>query len=239
MKNQPKLVSQQPEVDLAEIEVKNEANPEVDLAEIEVKNEAGPEIENAPVSVVKPTATPDPFSPENLRLSQAFADTAGVKKLLTTVPVRKPNPQDFVRVCPLPGYHDNFPMIELKDDREEYLVTAALAPELVTEIVFKTLYLAINRQGVVFFWPVRLPGADGKDIEWWRSLREAAAMAMDSWVRVKANMSLGAYDIFEASSVIAEPKWPEFGFYDLIKIAFRDRLIDRLDHPVINRLLHG
>ena len=41
---------------------------------------------------------PNPFDPAALRLDQSYADTVGVKKLLTTVPVRKPNRQDFVRV---------------------------------------------------------------------------------------------------------------------------------------------
>ena len=40
---------------------------------------------------------PNPFDPAALRLDQSYADTVGVKKLLTTVPVRKPNRQDFVR----------------------------------------------------------------------------------------------------------------------------------------------
>ena len=48
-------------------------------------------------------STPDPFNPTNLRLSQSFVETAGVKKLLTTIPVRKPSPQDFVRVHPDPA----------------------------------------------------------------------------------------------------------------------------------------
>src|SRR6478609_4411349 len=50
--------------------------------------------------VTKLQAAPDPFDPENLRLDQSFVETSGVKKLLTTVPVRKPNNQDFVRVHP-------------------------------------------------------------------------------------------------------------------------------------------
>jgi hypothetical protein len=107
-------------------------------------------------------STPDPFNPTNLRLSQSFVETAGVKKLLTTVPVRKPSPQDFVRVHPDSAYRDNFPIIELKDEREEYIVVADLVPELVGEFVTKTLFTAINRQGTVFFWPVRLPSPDGK-----------------------------------------------------------------------------
>ena len=76
---------------------------------------------------------PDPFDLNNLRLSQAFVDTAGVKKLLNTVPVHKPNPQDFVRVHPSPDYRMDAPMLELKADREEYVITRALMPELVGE----------------------------------------------------------------------------------------------------------
>jgi hypothetical protein len=181
-------------------------------------------------------STPDPFDPTNLRLSQSFVETAGVKKLLTTVPVRKPSPQDFVRVHPDPAYRENFPIIELKDEREEYIVVADLVPELVGEFVTKTLFTAINRQGTVFFWPVRLPPPDGKNLDWWRSSREAAELAMKSWIRVRANMNLADYDIFQAESVIPDPEWPELGFWELIKIAFRDHLVDRIDHPVIRRL---
>jgi hypothetical protein len=181
-------------------------------------------------------STPDPFNPTNLRLSQSFVETAGVKKLLTTVPVRKPSPQDFVRVHPDPAYRENFPIIELKDEREEYIVVAELVPALVGEFVTKTLFTAINRQGTVFFWPVRLPSPDGKNLDWWRSSREAAELAMKSWIRVRANMNLGAYDIFQAESVIADPEWPQLAFWELIKIAFRDHLVDRIDHPVIKRL---
>lgn len=181
-------------------------------------------------------STPDPFNPTNLRLSQSFVETAGVKKLLTTIPVRRPSPQEFVRVHPSPDYRENFPIIELKDEREEYIVTASLVPELIGEFVIKTLYLAINRQGTLSFWPVRLPGPDGKDMNWWKSAREAAVLAMKDWVRIKANMNLGAYDIFQPDGVIPDPEWPQRGFWELIKIAFRDHLIDRIDHPVIKRL---
>jgi hypothetical protein len=180
--------------------------------------------------------SPDPFDLANLRLSQSFVETAGVKKLLKTVSVHKPNPQDFVRVHPSPEYRDNFPIIELKDEREEYVITTQLVPELVGEFVTKTLFTAINRQSVVFLWPVRLPTSDGKQMEWWRSMREAAELAMQRWLRVKANMSLGAYEMFVAESAMSEPVWPEATYQDLIRLAFRDRLITSVDHPVIKRL---
>lgn len=198
--------------------------------------QAVPEPDGETQGAAVTTTQLDPFDPANLRLSQSFTETVGAKKLLTTVPVRKPGSQDFVRVHPAAEYRENFPIIELKDEREEYIVTTALVPELAGEFVTKTLYLAINRQGTPFFWPVRLPSPDGKDNNWWRSAREAAALATRDWVRVKANMNLGAYEIFRAESVMSEPEWPELGFWDLIKIAFRDHLVDRIDHPVIKRL---
>ena len=127
-----------------------------------------------------PSAAPDPFNLDTLCLSQNFIEMAGVKKVLGTVPTRKPNPQDFVRVHPSPDYRRNFLCVDLKDDRELYLVRPEIAPQLVGETVMKTIYTAINRQGVVFLWPVTIPPADGKQLEWWRSMREAAELAMTS-----------------------------------------------------------
>lgn len=179
----------------------------------------------------------DPFADlSSLRLSQSFEETCGVKKLITTVPVRKPNPQDFVRVHPDASYREKFPAIELKDDRELYLITGDVAPDLAGECIPATLYTAINRQGVLFFWPVRLPGPDGRWNEWHRSAAEAAELAMRDWIRMKANMSLRAYEIFTAEGVMQEPVWPDKPFNELLRIAFRDRIVDSLEHPVVKRL---
>jgi hypothetical protein len=108
------------------------------------------------------TPTPDPFDLASLRLNPSFFETAGVKKLLTTVPARRPGPQDFVRVQPAPEYRENFAMIDLKDDREDFLVRPEILPELVAEVIYKTLFTAINRQGVVFLWSIPLPTPDDR-----------------------------------------------------------------------------
>lgn len=183
-----------------------------------------------------PEAMPDPFDLQSLALSQDFTETAGVKKLLRTIPVRKPNPQDFVRVHPDPEYRGNFWAVDLKDDRETFLVRPEIAPELAGELVTRTIYTAINRQGVLFLWPVPVATADGKQLEWWRSMREAAELSMSRWLRVKADMSLGAYQMYEAEGVMADPEWPAVPFQELLRIAFRDRMIATTDHPVIDRL---
>ncbi len=124
----------------------------------------------------------------------------------------------------------------MPDVTNDFLVRPELLSELTGEVLYKTIFTAINRQGVVFLWPIRLPAPDDRKSDWSRSAREAAEMAMGQWIRLKANMNLGAYEITVADSVMAEPVWPELSFQELVRIASRDRMITALDHPVIKRL---
>ena len=178
----------------------------------------------------------DPFDPQNLRLSQDFASTIGVKKQIMTVPVRKPNRQDFVRVHPDPDYRFETAVIEMKADRETYLVDPSLRSEISGEIVAKTILTAITRQNVLFLWPIRLPGEDGRHDEWSRSAMVAAERAATRWVRLASNMHLGAYEMFEAPADLPEPEWPELKFSEILKIAFRERYIHEIGHPVLKQL---
>ena len=107
---------------------------------------------------------PDPFDPARYRLSGDFEPALGVQKLITTVPVRKPAKDWFVRTHPDPGYCLEAIVLELKEERETYLVDPAILPELGEESTLspRALFTAINRQGTLFVWPVRLPGANGR-----------------------------------------------------------------------------
>jgi hypothetical protein len=141
-----------------------------------------------------------------------------------------------VRVHPDLAYRATMAFIELKDDREIYVVNLGAVPELQTECYIATLFTAIARTGVLFMWPVRVPATDGRSNDWHTSAAEAAQLAMTRWVRIKANMSLRAYEIFEAESAIPDPIWPDLSFNEIYRIAFKDRLINSADHPVIKRL---
>jgi hypothetical protein len=176
------------------------------------------------------------FDLDRLRLGQDFASQVGVKKALISVPVCKPHRQAFVRVHSDPAYRLEVAMLELKEDREIFLVDPMLAAELPGEVSARLLFTAISRQGVVFLWPARLPNPDGRREEWSRTALEAASMAMRRWVRVVANMSLGAYEVFEATAELPEPEWPEVSFRKLIEVAFQDRFIRTLEHPAVKKL---
>jgi hypothetical protein len=207
----------------------------LDTPPVEETSTAAPD-PAAPAAPSPSTAAPDPFDIASLRLNPSFVETAGVKKLLTTVPVKRPSPQDFFRVHPAPEYRENFATIELKDDREVYLVHPTVLPDLTSEVMYSTVFTVVNRQGVVSLWPIRLPASNDRKSEWPRSAREAAELAMTQWVRLQANMSLGAYEISVAQSVIADPAWPALPFAELVRIGFGGRIITTLEHPVIKRL---
>ncbi len=130
----------------------------------------------------------------------------------------------------------------MKDDRETYICTPAIGQQLLDEfpglVTPRMLYTGINRSHVIFIWPVNVnvPGARGRTNNWYDSAQQTANLAMRSWVRMSANMSLGAYEVAVASAVLPDPIWPEESFRDLLRIAFKNFLISDMGHPVLLRL---
>jgi hypothetical protein len=179
----------------------------------------------------------DPFNPKRLRLSQRFAQGMDVKRALATVPVRKPSPQEFFRVHPDEDWRLDTAVIDIKADREVYLVAPEIWPLFPNECKPRTLYTTIDRRNVLTLWPVRLPDENGRLDDWNRSAHEAAELAIEKWVRLSADMALGAYRIDVAMGTFPDPVWPsDVGFADLLKIAFKGKMIEDLDHPVLRRL---
>jgi hypothetical protein len=170
------------------------------------------------------------------RLTQDFGTLGGVKKLLTTVPARKPSRQEFFRAHPDESYRMPAAVLELKEERESYLLASNVWPAMPGEWSPRELVTAINRQGVVFVWAVPLPGEDGRSNPWWESAREAAQRARDHWTRMVANMALGAYEIYQPEADLPDPDWPTEDFQTLLGIAYKDRYITDLDHAVLRRL---
>ncbi len=172
----------------------------------------------------------------SLRLTQSFGEVAGIKKLLTTVPCRKPSSQAFIRVHHDASWRMPAAILQLKDDGECYLVTPELFPELAQEVRPKMLYAAITRDGNPFIWPINMPGEDGRLDSWSTSAHLAAELAGERWIRLVANRTVGAYDVVEATNLSEAPAWPDLSFEKLITLSFRDKIISSTDHVVVRRL---
>jgi hypothetical protein len=144
---------------------------------------------------------------------------------------------EFFRVRPGEEWRFQTMILELKSEREIYIVAPTVwdvVPELLRPAV---LHTGIDTSNNVFLVPMSLPTQDGRRNLWHQTLQDAVNAAEKSWVRCVANMKLGAYEAYIAIGNIAEPVWPDTSLQELIQIAFRDRVIDTAEHPVIKQLL--
>ena len=187
----------------------------------------------------KQEGTIDPFDLDALRVEGL--DDVGVERIRLTVPVRRPRKHDFFRVHPDPGYClDSLVYVREEGlDREVFLITRSLRTELVDVGQRVRIFTCITRRDTVFLWPARLPEADaggGGGRAWHESALDIAEEARKHWVRMQGDRDAGAYVLHRARGDLAEPRWPEESFKELLKVAFKGRLIDTPHHDVIREL---
>ena len=179
----------------------------------------------------------DQFNLDKLRLPQDFQSEVSAKKVITATSVRKSNRHEFIRVRSGEEWRLLTLVLEMKGDREEiFLVDPSLWTVLAAELTPRRIVIAINRQGVIFLWPIRLPGSDGRQNLWNDTALECASLAEEKWISVKSNIPLGAYEGFEAQGKLSEPDWPDISFEELVRLAFKDKFIQDEADPVIRRL---
>ena len=179
---------------------------------------------------------PNPFDPDSLRITGDIS-TVGAEKVLLQVPVRKPSNQEYFRVISDTNYWLTCAVLEMKADHEFYVVTPDALHILAEDVKLVDLRLCLNRMGTVFFWPVPVVGPDGRTNSWHESSREVAKLAVDSWLRMVANMSEGGYSVYRATGNIPDPVWPDKTMAELLELTLKDgKRIDSEDHPIVQQL---
>jgi len=184
---------------------------------------------------------PDPFDPAALRLGADYAEGLGVRKVITLVPNRKPNKSEWFQVRPGEAWRLQTAVLELERgiERSTYLVAPSLWAELSGEISPALLLTCINRANDLFLWRIKLPGPDGRSNTWTESALEIAQAAAGTWCRMKSDTTNGIYSHWVSTEPLSDPKWPDLTFNEIIKLAFRGRMIDSLDHPILRELRGG
>ena len=174
---------------------------------------------------------------ESLKVSVDFGSSVGVVKKLGRVScLHRPPKGRFFTLRP--GWKlDGLGILSL-DRGEAYLVPAQLCPHLCGEDVFRVVscYGGVLRpDNAPLVWYIPLPVAGARDNDFWSSARECAedCLRSGSWCRLITGD--GHYD-WEVATANWEPKFPPIELGDLLRLAFKGRVIDSLEHPVIREL---
>jgi hypothetical protein len=176
---------------------------------------------------------------ETFKLAMKEAGLEGAQEQLATVQVRKPPAEDFVRVHPDKAMTIPVALHEGRDNfTSEYYV---VLPKVLSTMMdlrgafYAQLHVTVTPSGTVMLWPVKLP-TGGAGNPWYESALRGAEMAKNDWIRIFADPGQKQYRLVKAPGVFAEPAFPDKSLNELLKIAFKGRVIDSDDHPICRRL---
>lgn len=182
------------------------------------------------------------FDFKALKRPSTFEQGPVVKKIVTTIPIRKPDKRDFFRVRP--DEEDQkwtVPVFLLQARTGDYLVDNSALDEAAETGCLKAadiFYLVSYATLEPFLSWVAWPNPDGTDNDYNRSRREAFKLAENRWIKIRADQKNGFYETVEAVSEYPEPEWPEepASLEKAVEIAFKDFFIDSPNHPVLKEL---
>jgi hypothetical protein len=174
---------------------------------------------------------------EALKLTADEASQLGAEEVLANIAVRKPANNEFVRVT-LDPRMSLATSIYIDRDREVWFVPPNARSLFPVGLKWMLLITTVNQRGLCFLWPLAL--GDGGQISqrknmWHDTAREAAELAKREWVKIVSDMAAGCYRIFKAKGRLPDPVFPDKSMNDLMRLAFRGRIIDREDHPVVQQ----
>lgn len=174
---------------------------------------------------------PDPF--DLAAVKKKAATPVAVKKTLVVGVQKKIGQNTWFQVCPRPDMH-----------LEGYIMDPGsvanglfwVSPHVLQDVDDSTirlysLHLCISKHGSsLFWWAIGLPGV--RDMECDRIRREYATVR-GTWMRLEWNEGSRMHDQTLVEAAWPDPNWPDASADELIRIAFRGRVIDTPDHPVV------
>lgn len=203
--------------------------------------------ENQPFAVIDGLNASDPkpsaaITAVRLRIDPNV-ETTTVKRLLTRVAVhKKPNPQWYVRVHPSPVFRmEGLGLIEFERDHRLYAVEPQLSEMLKPHVKLHYVFTAATITRAIFLWVIKMPGEDGSWNAWPQTNYDCARASEDRWLQVLSGVN---YEPHILQDPVPDPDWDEWlhpctTFDELLDLAFKSTFINKIDHPVVQALLHG
>jgi hypothetical protein len=176
---------------------------------------------------------------EQFRINQDFASHIHTRKTAVTVSVRRPDRQHWICIHPGSDWRASVAVLEDKVNQRTYIVIPQIVPEVTADLVPKLLVTYATKQGTTSLWPVRMPDEAGRLDTYSESALSIIEQYAGQWIRVLPNQIDRCYDVLETPTIeLPAPKWPEGGFRHLFALAFKNRVIDNINHPVL-KVLRG
>jgi hypothetical protein len=197
---------------------------------------------NEPVSIAKPSA----FSLEKFKVKRA-PTIGGIDPLQENFPIMKiAEAEDFVRLHPDEENYWSVPLcfvhVPIKGTKKEnlHLIDEDIAIGYLPSKKIQRYRLALaTKPGDVFYLnKVPVVNLDNRFNE---TALQGCEQAKTTWVQAVSRKDQGYddYQIVPAKDPKAfpEPKWPTQSWEEIIRIAFKDRIIETEDHPGLLRLI--
>ena len=178
-----------------------------------------------------------------LASDMSYVDDSTEIEEISSIPVRKPGKEKYFRVHPGKEFSIALQLLEIKDDLDlkgEYIVHPTEDKNLdqffrenKAMIKKKTIVLCEDTDGKHFVWPVAPPSSDNN---WHKTARKASDEAQSKWTRLQSNQRKGCYDVSTAKKNTKEPNWPKEKFDQILNTSFEGKIVDSMDHPVVQYL---
>lgn len=171
------------------------------------------------------------------------ADGNAVKKARLNLKVGKPTPEDYFMIKAGPEFTVDVMLHEDKESRDNinrtYLVDPEVVPYLWDRNACKSarIFYGITSTGKIFLSDVGLP-KPGQTLNAFNSTRLSAyEIAKNEFIAIVAGDA--GYDVKYPMGKFPDPIWPEeyTSIEPLIDLAYKDRVIETLEHPIVKRIL--
>ena len=175
---------------------------------------------------------------ESLIVSDTI-ESSETERVTSSIQIRKPKVSEFFRCKNISNdiVINEFAFMEDKlSFNMIYLVTPVIYKSFERHCFRGEFVFCINRQGGLFFWPLK-KNKNGRSNSWNDSSREMAECARDSWVsKEPVNFDDGRFFFRKAVEDLGDPEWPEKSVSELLTMAMKNRIIEDESHPVIKNI---
>jgi hypothetical protein len=164
------------------------------------------------------------------------------RQILNEVPVGRPGNSDWVWVFYDPAYRLECAVYEPKSTTSTskgrtHLVTPAVVEKMKFERGIRNveIFTFVDRHGNLGLWPVGFPNEE-RENAWIDSARDAAINHAGKWINIRSDLTANRYLLSEPISPLPAPAAPALPLSKLLAIAFKGRVIDSVDHPLMREL---